>query len=270
MSNGPRVVRSSWACWPGFRPPLLIRLAHAALRRGNRRSQYVPDLLRRYIGDVVIGSMKSDGLQQRLQIAVWPDWDSTVAYVDRPPDPKLYECVEQLFRAFSHPDYDAESPRTLKFDREGQRLFEEWWIRLESKNRQSDEPAFLKSYYTKYKSLLPSIALQLQLAATPYATEVSAKCAQDAIAWCRWLAEHAKRIYLCTTSSSGGTVTLANHIRAGDLPVPFTTRQVVRNHWGNLSTYEEVNAALAELSDLGWIRHQDRRVWHVNPKIHNL
>jgi putative DNA primase/helicase len=229
-----------------------------------------PDLLRSYVRDVVRGSLKSDGLQQRLQVAVWPDLDKTVAYVDRLPDPQLYATVDALFRQFVDPAYEFDSPRVLKFDPNGQRLFETWWIRLETKNRQSDEPTYLTSHYAKYKSLMPSIALLLQLAADPDAAEVAERYAEHAIQWCRWLAEHARKIYLSTEATSGGVATLADHLLNGDLPSPFTVRQVVRSHWSNLATYEEVDATLNELADLGWVRHQGRRVWQINPKLETI
>ena len=67
---------------------------------------------------------------------------------------------------------------------------------------------------------------------------------------------------------------LAERIKAGALPSPFTPRDVYRRCWSNLDSPEAAHRAAAALEDLGWVRIAEvategrpRTDIHIHPKL---
>ena len=87
-------------------------------------------------------------------------------------------------------------------------LFIEWLADLEGKVRGNDLHPALISHLSKYRSLMPSLALLFELAdraasgALPETADlfVSLEHARQAAAFCGYLESHAQRIYSCLTT----------------------------------------------------------------------
>jgi putative DNA primase/helicase len=215
-----------------------------------------PARLRAYLADAVDDGPGDDGLIQRFQLLVWPDpipWKGT----DRPPDHAAAQRVEHAFRKLVQ--MDCETPARFKFSSDAQELFNAWRDELEStKLRGSNEPPALIAHLSKYRSLMPSLALLFELADRSSSSrnfDVSLAHAAQAASFCNYLESHARRIYSCIVSKPAHAArVLADRIKEGKLGAAFTARDVYRKGWTGLLGADLVTHAIEILEDAGWIR----------------
>jgi putative DNA primase/helicase len=148
----------------------------------------------------------------------------------------------------------------------------EWLADLESKVRGGELHAALVSHLSKYRSLMPSLALLFELAdraaggfdgfvgANPGESQnfcVSLEHAKQAAAWCDYLESHARRVYSCvTTSRMRAARELADKIRQRKVGAngSFTCRDVYIKGWSGLDSPEAVKLAVEVLQDAAWVR----------------
>jgi putative DNA primase/helicase len=169
----------------------------------------------------------------------------------------------------------------LRFSPKGQELFDDWRQELENKIRTGDEHPALEAHLSKYRSLMPSLALVFHVIAVVGGREevsVSEDAAKIAAAWCDCLELHARRIYQGFIQQDISIANLlARRIKKGQLPVPFTVRQVYRKGWTGLSDAGEIEKGAAILEELGWLRSDPITTgesggrptveYHVNPRL---
>jgi hypothetical protein len=112
----------------------------------------------------------------------------------------------------------------------------------------------MESHLTKYRSLIPSLALLIHLA--EFRTgNVDLDAVDRAILWGDYLASHARRIYASAQAAPWGPEhQLLSKIQQGDLEDGFTIRQVYTHHWTGLSNKQMAEEAVGILTELGWIR----------------
>jgi putative DNA primase/helicase len=243
-----------------------------------------PSRLRSYLADTITGGPGDDGLFQRFQVLVWPDTLPCWALVDRLPDSSALAGAEKMFVTLSN--LLADAPVRSNFTPEAQSLFYDWWSELESKVRSESgfHPAMV-AHLSKYRSLMPSLALLFELADLTSsgtmigeALAVSLEHAMQAAAFCEYLESHARRVYSCIISpETRAARNLARHIRSRDLSREFKTRDVYLKGWGGLDNPERARTALAILEDAGWVRRieslasatggRPSELWIVNPKV---
>lgn len=243
-----------------------------------------PSRLRSYLSDALTDAPGNDGLIQRFQLLIWPDTVTEWKYVDRKPDPALRRNVD---RVFSHlVEMDAENPRMFKFDAEAQAMFVEWLTSLEISLRGDQLHPALTSHLSKYRSLLPSLALLFELADGPRADLVSAKHVRQAIAWCDYLKSHSERVYSCVvTPELRAMRELAEKIRtrkvgknSGGL---FSPRDVYTKDWSGLTNTETVKRAARLLVELDWLKDvspppdpekggRPKEIYAINPRVYHL
>jgi putative DNA primase/helicase len=167
---------------------------------------------------------------------------------------------------------DCDNSLRFRFDPEAQQLFVEWLADLESKVRGGELHAALVSHLSKYRSLMPSLALLFELAdraaggfdgfvgANPGESQnfcVSLEHAKQAAAWCDYLESHARRVYSCvTTSRMRAARELADKIRQRKVGAngSFTCRDVYIKGWSGLDSPEAVKLAVEVLQDAAWVR----------------
>ncbi len=228
-----------------------------------------PGPLSAYLRATLLGGQGDDGLLQRFQLLVYPDVSQKWQNVDRTPNITSKNRAFEVFRKLDRLDAaeigaflpeESNAIPYLRFDEEAQQLFDSWREELETDLRSGriEHPA-LEAHLSKYRSLMPSLALLFHLIdRVDTGTDlvgVSVEAAAKAAAWCSYLHEHAKRIYgLGINAAAHLAKALAEHIKQGDLPDPFTSRDVYRKHWTGLTSSKEVSDPLELLSDLGWIR----------------
>jgi putative DNA primase/helicase len=234
------------------------------------------------------GAGQDDGLIQRFQLMVYPDVSPTWCNVDRWPDSDARRRVVEIFQGLDRLDHelltthrDGDELPFLRFAPEAQDRFDTWRAELEHRVRVDGvEHPVVVSHLAKYRSLCPSLALLFHLidcVDRGCGGPVSEAAIERAIAWCVYLEPHARRVYEGVTASDRlATAALAKRLAAGEVPSPFTARDVRRKQWAGLSTPEEVFAGLGRLEDLHWVRREVVKPdgggrptthYHVNPGV---
>jgi len=245
-----------------------------------------PDRLLKYLNETIWGG--NDGLVQRFQLAVYPDELKIWRRVDRSPNKQAQRRVYETLKALDELLRDGLNAEPndgipcLRFDRKGQEIFNFWWEELETvRLRDSDESPAILEHLSKYRSLMPSLALICHL--IDYADgmttslEVSAQSAHKAVMICSYLESHARRIYgLIDFRNDGRVARLAKAIEHGKLANLFTARDVYRLNLSSLNTREAAQVAIDELVELGWLQpvrtkaafgQKEKVEYLINPKI---
>jgi hypothetical protein len=231
----------------------------------------------------------NDGLVQRLQLAVYPDIPNATPLVDDHPDKeaknRAFEIVGKLAQVDflqygAVPSADVDGIPFFRFDDSAQELFYEWFDDLTLKLHSEADESIVIEHLGKYRSLMPSLALLfhlIDLADGNARGPVSEDAAKKAVLWCGYLEDHARRIYgLVTDINIRAAARLAKKIAGGELPDPFSVRDVYRKHWALLDDKEIVQGACEELVMLGWLRDYEPEAkigrprltkYYVNPKV---
>jgi putative DNA primase/helicase len=222
-----------------------------------------PGPLSSYVYQANRGGNGDDGLLQRFQVFVWPNAPAEWKNVDRFPDTVEKNRAWEIFKALSGDipgavmEEEAAIP-ALRFSPAGQEVFDSWRHELEMRLR-SDHgltPA-LESHLTKYRKLMPSLALIFHLVDVADGNEpgpVSEQAAFMATAWCDYLESHAYRLY-------GGMVApgmeaareIIRHINRGAIRDGATLREIWRPQWSKLTSSEEVKAGIEVLVEYDWL-----------------
>jgi putative DNA primase/helicase len=241
-----------------------------------------PGRLRSYLADALEDGPSNDGLIQRFQLMVWPETDGEWTYVDRPPDPSSEILAERVFRTLV--DLDPENPVRFRFAPDAQELFIEWLAELEAKVRGDELHPALVSHLSKYRKLMPAIAVLFELAewaaGKGSADTVSLLHARQAAAYCEYLESHARRVYSCVVNPQlRAARELADKIRKRKVGAEsfFSCRDVYLKGWSGLDTPEAVKLAAEVLQDAGWVRDlssdsgplggRPSTRYQVNPKV---
>jgi putative DNA primase/helicase len=252
-----------------------------------------PGRLRSYLADALEDGPSNDGLIQRFQLLVWPDTSPDWTYVDRPLDAAAEERATRVLRRLV--EMSEENPARFRFAPDAQEFFIQWLSELEAKIRKDDLHPVLTSHLSKYRSLMPSLALLFGLSdrAASVGSDgtlnadsenfVNLEHAQQAAAWCEYLESHARRIYSCVvTPQLRAAGELAGKIKRGKVGVDgfFTCRDVYLKGWSGLDTPDAVNGAVVLLRDAGWVREastesgsrggrpSDR--YEINPAVYGM
>jgi putative DNA primase/helicase len=213
-----------------------------------------PARLRSYLADALRDGPSNDGLIQRFQLMVWPDTPRDWKYMDRIPDVRASQLAASVYQRAA--GLDEQNPLRLQFDTEAQPLFEQWLIDLEWRIRAEDTSPAMQAHLSKYRSLMPSLALLFALADghTECVPIVHAKFACD---WCDYLETHARRVYASQARPEHhAAVTLTHKLAKGwkGTDGMFTLRDVYRSGWTGLDSPDTARAALQVLSEYGWVR----------------
>lgn len=218
-----------------------------------------PARLASYLVDALKNGPGNDGLMQRFQVLVWPDTSPEWRFIDRPPNQAAESQVEQIFRVLV--GLDSSTATRYRFDVEAQALFIEWLTELEEKIRGGELHHALISHLSKYRSLMPSLALLFALADAAAAGRaldaVSVHHARQAAGWCDYLESHAVRVYAGVASPQVKAARdLAEKIRSRKVGKNgiFSPRDVYLKNWAGLDSPEVVRLAMDVLLDAGWIR----------------
>jgi Protein of unknown function (DUF3987)/Bifunctional DNA primase/polymerase, N-terminal len=247
--------------------------------RIGRGSTSIPGLCLAIIGTATPGAMRAyireaqgteagaDGLLQRFQFLIWVDRLLPFRHVDRAPDAdasnrvrEIFMQIEMLdpqsFAAWSDGDGD---PPFVRFDQDGQRLFDQWEEQHDGIVRACSDMPALESHLAKYPKLFAGLALIFHvtsgLAARALTNRVGAEAAALAAKWCDYLELHARRAY--AEGALTPAETFADHILRGDVTEGMSLRDVYRHGWLGLGSAETVHRAADALVKAGWIRlHQ--------------
>lgn len=132
----------------------------------------------------------------------------------------------------------------LRFDEAAQVLFSEWRATLEHRLRSGEEHPAIVSHLSKYRKLIPSLALINHLCDTRHGA-VSESALLRAIAFSEYLESHAQRIYsYATRPDIDAAKTLLKRLASGKLSNPFKVRDIYRAGWTGLETPSKAQAAI--------------------------
>ncbi|MFL6448519.1 MAG: DUF3987 domain-containing protein [Bryobacteraceae bacterium] len=216
-----------------------------------------PARLRSYISDTIRDGPANDGLIQRFQVMVWPDVPRHWEYVDRPPNAEAEEVIQTMLSKIL--SLDSENPLVYRFCPEAQELFIHWLSELEAKVRGDDLHPALIAHLSKYRSLMPSLALIFELSdyicGTGSGSLVSPANAAKAALWCDYFESHATRVYSCiVTPQLRLARELAEKIKKRKLDAIFSVRDVYLKGWSGLDSPEAARQAVEVLTETHWIR----------------
>ena len=199
-------------------------------------------------------------------MTVWPDTTGEFIHVDQWPDTPAKQTAWAVFDRLAElqPASDTE-PTVWRFDDAAQALFVEWLVPFEIELRGDDLHPAMVSHLSKYRKLIPALALVFALIDTPDSGGVIHKGELlRALAWGDYLRTHANRLYAAAViPETTDAVTLLSRIKAGRLTDrdgvildSFTPRQVAGKHWAGLGTPDAVRKAADVLADYDWLRRE--------------
>lgn len=230
-----------------------------------------PGPLSRYVrGATAVESENNDGLLQRFQVLVWPN-KTAFTYVDQWPEKEAKDLAYGMYRKLATADVveefgaekavdEPDAMPSMHFSEDAQPIFAEWYTALQVRLRTDEEiPAALNAHLGKYASLMPKLATLFHLMDIASGAEspgpVSTNATIRAMAWCEYLESHACRVYRSAISADMARAgNLLKHIRRGEVADRATLREIYLHHWEDLTTREEVEAAIRTLADYGWAR----------------
>ena len=228
-----------------------------------------PGPLGTYLHEAIRGGTGDDGLMQRFQLSVWPDDPGDWRVVDRLPDTKARDMAFNVFTRLEVLNavavgaeidpFDESGVPFFRFDDEAQERFYAWRTHWENYCRRGDHHPAMESHLTKYRKLIPAMALIIHLV-DGCGGPVRDRALEQAIGWGEVLESHARRIYSCGIDPAVVHArALAKRILAGDVTDGFTLRNVYHNHWTLLGDNRQAQMAVDELIELGWLRAEPQQ-----------
>ena len=216
-----------------------------------------PGRIQEYVRGAVAGGSADDGLLQRFGLAVWPDTGGEYVHVDQWPDTP---AKQEAWAVFEHlaglqPANDLEAT-VWRFDDEAQALFVEWLIPFENEIRGDELHPAMVSHLSKYRKLIPALALVFAMIDTPDSGSVIHEPELlRALAWGDYLRTHANRLYAAAvTPETTGAAALLVKIKAGLVRDGFKLKDVQQKGWAGLATTDDVRKATAMLVDYDCLR----------------
>lgn len=216
-----------------------------------------------YVAAALRGGRGDDGLIQRLQVLVWPDSPKEYRHVDRWPDSPARDRLVAVFEALADLDVDSFAERDqfddggirwLRFDSDGQSIFDRWDAEMQNRIRAAEMPEAFESHLSKYASLVPSVALVIHLAMAGRGP-VSGVAADMAVRWAEYLESHAARLYSIAVAPERRLAKpLLRRLIAWPKDKPIRVRDISKSGWSGLDDPEVVGSALELLADAGWVR----------------
>ena len=249
-----------------------------------------PGRIQEYVRGAVAGGSADDGLLQRFGLTVWPDVTGDFVHVDQWPDTPARQTAWAVFERLSELQPASETePAIWRFDDAAQALFVEWLVPFETEIRGEDLHPAMVSHLSKYRKLIPALAMVFALIDNPDSGGVIREGELlRALAWGDYLRTHANRLYAAAvTPQTTDAAKLLSRIRAGKLTDrdgvildSFTPRQVALKHWAGLGTPDAVRKAADLLADYDCLKREvvqggasggrpsDRYI--INPRIKSV
>lgn len=215
-----------------------------------------PSRLEEYIRGAIQGGMGDDGLLQRFGLMVYPNAEGEFKYVDEQPNADAKEIAWAVFERLSELQPNGDEPIVWRFSKEAQALFLEWFVPFNNELKSGDLHPAMESHLSKYRKLIPALALVFAHIDTPYSNQVVGVTElARALDWCEYLRSHAERIYQSATiPETTSAKVILKKIKAKSLVDGFTPREIAQKNWTGLNEVEAVRKALGLLVDYDYLR----------------
>jgi len=222
-----------------------------------------PGTFSTYINEALAENSGDDGLMQRFQLMVYPDLSSEWCNVDRLPDIKAKETVDAVMMQLHELNLpqDIRDTPIAKFSSEAQPMFDNWLQEHETRLRSKKFNPSIESHLSKYKSLIPSLALIFKLCDTPNIKDLINDIAIDeislmrALAFAEYLEKHVMRIYdMSTKPHIEMSRLILSKIGDGKLINSFTNKDVWRPQWSGLTDSKQTARSLGYLVSEGYLK----------------
>lgn len=223
-----------------------------------------PGRIQEYVRGAVAGGSADDGLLQRFGLTVWPDTGGEFVHVDQWPDTPAKQAALGVFERLAALEPASETdPHVWRFDAAAQALFVEWLVPFETEIRGDDLHPAMVSHLSKYRKLIPALALVFALIDTPDSGFVIGENELiRALAWGDYLRTHAERLYAAAViPETAAAASLLNKIKTGKLTdrdgvlmESFAPHEVAKKGWTGLASPEDVRKASNVLADYDWLR----------------
>lgn len=231
-----------------------VNLSLCGTTQPTRLAGYMRDSLKRY----------DDGMVQRLQLLAWPDFSPDFREIDRYPNSEARSMAHQCYADLSTLDVieigavwdELAGPHSmpfLRFSDEAQIGFSDWRAGLERRVRGDELSGQLAAHLSKYRGLIPRLALICHLA-NGGSGPVSMEAAQQAWRWADYLESHARRAYAALSLDNAEAArAIWRKVANGSLPSPFTPRDIQRKGWSGLTGKDRIASGLDALVDADWL-----------------
>lgn len=215
-----------------------------------------PSKLDEYIRGAIQGGIGDDGLLQRFGLMVYPNIGSDFKYVDEQPNEDAKEIAREVFQRLSELKPEENEPKVWRFSREAQALFLEWYLPFGNELISGDLHPAMESHLSKYRKLIPALALIFAQIDTPYSNQVVGITElARALDWYEYLRSHAERVYQSATpQETTGAKFILKKIKGRALVDGFTPREIAQKNWTGLNEVEAVRKALTVLIEYDYLR----------------
>ncbi|MEN8219755.1 MAG: YfjI family protein, partial [Pseudomonadota bacterium] len=249
-----------------------------------------PNILAQYIANTSTGKA-DDGFIQRFQLLVNSVPKADYKLIDVAPDydgkAMFDKTIDRLLYLPMHGD-----PVITAFSDDAQPRFNAWLENLERRIRANTMPSILTSHISKYRSLLPSLALVFETISNEefnlenmrdgkLLPRVSLESLELGIRWCDFLETHARSMLLDSPCEASPSALLAEKLiqkyKSGKWKDGATERSIKRLSRAKMDN-QYFDDALELLHEFGYIKieqHQPKRggtpsnIIIVNPAITN-
>ena len=220
----------------------------------SRLAAYMRDSLKRF----------DDGMVQRLQLLTCPDFSPDFREVDRSPNSDARRAAFQCYSDLADMDVrelgaewevhgGAGAVPFLRFCEEAQDGFSDWRAALERRVRGDELTSELAAHLSKYRGLVPRLALICHLA-NGGSGPVSLEAAAQSWRWADYLESHARRAYASLSLDNAEAArAIWRKVVKGQLTAPFTAREIHRKEWSGLTKLDRINSGLAALIEADWL-----------------
>ncbi len=221
-----------------------------------------PGGIQEYVQASLRGGRGDDGLLQRFQVTVWPDEPDEVRVVDRKPDQRALQRVQDLFDRLA--EFDARDiadsqcePNKIpwmRFSPDAQAVFNRWLEDKIKRCRADTMPEAIESHLAKFDKLVPSIALLMELCEGPERS-VTKRSVERAVKWACYLESHALRLYAVAACPERVLASpLLNRLLDWDKERPIRVRDIRQKGWRGLSDPKAIESTLEALEADGWLQ----------------
>ena len=260
------------SAWNGDGPFTFDRIGRGLNRRIDNVCVAVlggiqPGRLIEHVTGATYGGGGDSGLVQRFQLLTWPDLSESWRLVDKKPNGEAQEAVYRVFervvrrgptRDLSVGSGALDEPDVRRFDPEAQAAFFEWLEQLERLVRGNSLAPVMASHLSKYRSLLPSLALIFAIA-DGVERAIPLLYVEQAIGFAAYLRAHAERAFSCPTRpDTRHARALLAKIKEGVVVDGFRPAHVYLKGW-SLLDLEGVTKATDLLCELGYLLRVEKR-----------